>query len=248
MSMSQNMCSPKKTKHVSAIELCSVVHSYDNDLSALSEHKALHFDEWSVDVSEHVFLYGDSGSGKSTLLNLLSGILTPKKGCIKLFGTDLSALSNSERDRFRAQNIGVVFQQFNLIPYLSVLKNIELAAYLARAPKKDISAHINRMVSALQLPHTILNTPVSRLSIGQQQRVAIMRAFINTPRLLLIDEPTSALDQSAKNAFMTHLLEMCYYHKTTMVFVSHDTGLKHFFSSQIPITSFCTGVSNQEVY
>jgi putative ABC transport system ATP-binding protein len=242
MSMTKNMCSQKNTKHVTAIELRNVVHTYGSDLSG---HKALHFDEWSVGVSEHVFLYGDSGSGKSTLLNLLSGILTPKQGSINVFGTELSALSNSQRDRFRAQNIGVVFQQFNLIPYLSVLKNIELAAYLARSPKKDISTNISRMVSALQLPDTILNAPVSRLSVGQQQRVAIMRAFINTPQLLLIDEPTSALDNSAKSAFMTHLLEMCQYHKTTMVFVSHDTGLKHFFSNQTPISSFCNGVSNE---
>ena len=242
MSITKNMCSQKKTKHVAAIELRNVVHTYGSDLSG---HPALHFDEWSVGVSEHVFLYGDSGSGKSTLLNLLSGILTPKHGSINVFGTELSALSNSQRDRFRAQNIGVVFQQFNLIPYLSVLKNIELAAYLARSPKKDISTHISQMVSALQLPHTILNTPVSRLSVGQQQRVAIMRAFINTPQLLLIDEPTSALDNSAKSAFMTHLLDMCQYHKTTMVFVSHDIGLKHFFSTQTPISSFCNGVSNE---
>jgi putative ABC transport system ATP-binding protein len=245
MSMAKNTCSQKNTKHFNAIELRNVVHAYGSDLSG---HKALHFDEWSVGGCEHVFLYGDSGSGKSTLLNLLSGILAPKKGSIKVLGTELSSLSNSQRDRFRAQNIGVVFQQFNLIPYLSVLKNIELAAYLAKSPKKDISTHISRMVSVLQLPHTILNTPVSRLSVGQQQRVAIMRAFINTPQLLLIDEPTSALDNSAKNAFMTYLLDMCQFHNTTMVFVSHDTGLKHFFSTHTPISSFCTGVSNQEAY
>ncbi|MFB1034571.1 MAG: ATP-binding cassette domain-containing protein, partial [Sinobacterium sp.] len=167
-------------------------------------------------------LYGDSGSGKSTLLNLLSGILAPQQGSIKLFGTDISQLSNSARDRFRAENIGVVFQQFNLVPYLTVAKNIELAVYLAKSSKQKLTGSIEELTSALKLPDSVLNTPVANLSVGQQQRVAIMRAFINSPQLLLIDEPTSALDNSAKDAFMTLLLDMCRAHNTTMIFVSHD--------------------------
>ena len=119
-----------------AIELCDVVHTYPNNTNNLA---SLHFDKWSVDVGQQVFLYGDSGSGKSTLLNLLSGILAPQQGSIKLFGTDISQLSNSARDRFRAENIGVVFQQFNLVPYLTVAKNIELAVYLAKSSKQKLT-------------------------------------------------------------------------------------------------------------
>lgn len=217
-----------------AIELNKVVHSYSKD-------SPLCFSNWTVEVGQQVFLYGDSGSGKSTLLNILSGILAPQKGSIKLFGTEMTNLSNSQRDRFRAENIGVVFQQFNLIPYLSVEKNIELAVYLARSSKQQLSTSIQHLMAALKLPISILHTPVSSLSVGQQQRVAIMRAFINSPKLLLIDEPTSALDNTAKHAFMSLLIEMCQANNTTMVFVSHDTALEPFFSIRTPITSFCSG-------
>jgi putative ABC transport system ATP-binding protein len=226
-----------------AIELHDVAHSYDRDSS---ERSGLYVNQWSVEVGQQVFLYGDSGSGKSTLLNLLSGILTPQQGSIRLFGTETCAMSSSERDRFRAENIGVVFQQFNLIPYMSVAKNIEIAVYLAKRKKLQGTEYIAELMTALKLPQTILNTPVSSLSVGQQQRVAIMRAFINSPQLLLIDEPTSALDHSAKEGFMTLLLEMCHAHNTTMVFVSHDTGLESFFSLRTPISSFCQS-STKEV-
>lgn len=240
MSETENIIQPNTENAPFAIELKDVEHAYDN------EHPRLCFSNWTVKQGEHIFLYGDSGSGKSTLLNLLSGILSSQKGSIRLFGNDISALSNSARDRFRAENIGVVFQQFNLVPYLSVAKNIELAAYLAKSKKKDIHATINQLVSTLKLPQTALEMPVSSLSIGQQQRVAIIRAFINSPKLLLIDEPTSALDDTAKNAFMEHLKDMCDMQGTTMIFVSHDSSLRRFFSLHTPISSFCSMVSNQE--
>lgn len=223
-----------------AIELNDVEHAYGHEYPRLS------FSHWSVKAGEHVFLYGDSGSGKSTLLNLLSGILSSQTGSIRLFDTDISQLSNSARDRFRAENIGVVFQQFNLVPYLSVSSNIELAAFLAKFRNEETLEKIEQLVSTLKLPHSALHSPVSSLSIGQQQRVAIIRAFINSPKLLLIDEPTSALDETAKNAFMTHLLAMCEYQGTTMVFVSHDSSLKKYFSVHTPISSFCSAVTNRE--
>ena len=238
MTQKENTSKDKIIHKTAAIELRDVVHTYDQKDT---NGRPLHFTQWTVELGQQIFLYGDSGSGKSTLLNLLSGILAPQQGSIKLFGTEMSDLSNSGRDRFRAENIGVVFQQFNLIPYLSVEKNIELAVYLAKSSKHQLTQALPTLMSALKLPNSILHTPVSSLSVGQQQRVAIMRAFINSPKLLLIDEPTSALDHSAKNAFMTLLLEMCQIHNTTMVFVSHDTDLESFFSLRVPITSFCSG-------
>lgn len=223
------------------IELHNLVHAYGK-----CQNQCLRFNHWSVEIGQQVFLYGDSGSGKSTLLNLLSGILTPQQGSVNLFGTEMSELSNSKRDRFRAENIGVVFQQFNLIPYLSVAQNIELAVYLAKSSKQKMSESIKQLMAALKLPNTILDTQVAKLSVGQQQRVAIMRAFINSPKLLLIDEPTSALDNTAKAAFMTLLIAMCQANNTTMVFVSHDLELKRFFSIHIPISSLCDVVAQQE--
>lgn len=222
-----------------AIQLDKVEHSYHTKSSALR------FENWSVESGQQIFLHGDSGSGKSTLLNLLSGILTPQQGEIRLFGTDICALSNSKRDRFRAENIGVVFQQFNLIPYLSVLKNIELAVYLAKSSKRNIRDELKELAAALKLPDTILDSPVSSLSVGQQQRIAIMRAFINTPKLLLIDEPTSALDASAKNGFMTQLIALCKKRQTSMIFVSHDDSLKEYFSICTSISSFCHSIDHE---
>jgi len=228
------------TQH--AIVLHDVVHQYDGNRS---NQAGLHFKNWSVESGQQIFLHGDSGSGKSTLLNLLSGILTPQQGNISLFGTDIGTLSNSQRDRFRAKNIGVVFQQFNLIPYLTVVKNIELAVYLAKATNRNLREDLKQLASSLNLPESILDSPVANLSVGQQQRIAIMRAFINSPKLLLIDEPTSALDASAKNAFMTQLTALCQQHQTTMIFVSHDDSLKEFFSVCTPISSFCQPFSIQ---
>lgn len=233
----ENMFQPASANNGFAIQVSDMTHSYFAD--SLNK-TTFHLAEWNVKVGEHVFLYGDSGSGKSTLLNLLSGMLTPQRGKICIFGTNITSLKDSERDRFRARNIGVVFQQFNLIAYLSVLKNIELAAFLANSHQGDVLQEVKRLMALLELPSSILPTAISRLSVGQQQRIAIMRAFINSPKLLLIDEPTSALDNSAKNAFMTHLLAMCSQHKTTVIFVSHDLSLKHFFSTHTPISSLCS--------
>ncbi|MFT2089692.1 ABC transporter ATP-binding protein [Paraglaciecola sp. 2405UD69-4] len=244
MNQKENTSDSNAALQSSAIELNNVVHAYPGKQG---DDKPLHFSQWNVEVGQLVFLHGDSGSGKSTLLNLLSGILAPQQGSIKLFGTEMNALSSSERDRFRAENIGVVFQQFNLIPYLNVEKNIELAVYLAKSSKQELSNTITKLMSALKLPNYILHKPVSSLSVGQQQRVAIMRAFINSPRLLLIDEPTSALDNSAKHAFMELLIDMCKINNTTMIFVTHDTGLASFFSLRTPIASFCNASAIKEV-
>lgn len=200
--------------------------------------------QWQVDTGERVFLHGISGSGKTTLLNLLCGILIPTSGSISLFDNNISTLSNGKRDIFRAKNIGVVSQQFNLIPYLSVLKNIQLAAYFAKKSRNDINNDVHTLLRALQLPSNIIHKQVNQLSVGQQQRVAIARAFINQPRLLLVDEPTSALDKSAKHAFMDLLMQVCDDTKTTLIFVSHDDTLSHYFDSTLAISSLCNTEEN----
>ncbi|QHJ12723.1 putative ABC transporter ATP-binding protein [Paraglaciecola mesophila] len=198
---------------------------------------ALNIPLWQVARGERVFLHGDSGSGKTTLLNLLSGVLTPTQGTIELLEQPFSTLSARRRDTFRAHHIGVVFQQFNLVPYLSVLKNIQLANHFAAKRDKDIVASANAMLAKLNLPSDVLHKPANALSVGQQQRVAIARALINQPELLLVDEPTSALDASARDAFMTILLEMCESVEASLIFVSHDMSLKEFFNSRIDMSS-----------
>lgn len=206
----------------------------------------LSIEQWKVCTTERIFLYGSSGSGKTTLLNLLCGILIPTSGSVNLFDNNISTLSNSQRDLFRAKNIGVVSQKFNLIPYLSVLKNIELAAYFAKNSRPDVKNDVKTLLKVLQLPSNIIHRQVNQLSIGQQQRVAIARALINNPRLLLVDEPTSALDASAKNAFMDLLMQICNNTKMTLIFVSHDTSLSHHFDSNLDITTLSMTLSKTE--
>lgn len=191
---------------------------------------------WQLDAGERVFLYGKSGSGKSTLLNLLSGTLSPGSGDIRLFGEDFSGLSSRKRDKFRAQHIGVVFQQFNLIPYLSVQANIEAAAWFAGNKKAGLADKIKHLVSQLQLSESLLEQDAGQLSVGQQQRVAIARALINDPGLLIVDEPTSALDADARDKFMQLLLACCDEVNSTLIFVSHDQALSQFFNKSVSLS------------
>lgn len=207
------------------VTLKDLVFTWDKGQAPL-----LHIPHWEISKTEKVFLYGASGSGKSTLLNLLSGTLTPKSGEIQLLGQAFSSLSSRQRDKFRARHIGVVFQQFNLIPYLSVRRNIELAAYFAGKSENASTQHIFQLFDSLHLPGDLLDKPVSELSVGQQQRVAIVRALINHPELLIVDEPTSALDSDARDGFMELLMTCCDTNDSTLLFVSHDRSLASYFS------------------
>lgn len=195
---------------------------------------------WEVTSGESVFLHGSSGSGKSTLLNLLSGVIQPERGSIEIFGKDICQLSNRQKDKFRAKNIGVVFQTFNLIPYLSVLQNVELAAYFADNAVSEVKPHAEQLMHTLNMNSALLLKPVNQLSIGQQQRVAIVRALINSPSLLLVDEPTSALDAAARDAFMEVLMASSTATKTTMIFVSHDQSLMSYFNTKQNIKELFT--------
>lgn len=184
--------------------------------------------QWSVNSGERVFLHGPSGTGKSTLLNLLVGILLPNAGNIDIMGTSINTLSGRQRDKWRAQHIGVVFQQFNLITYLNAIENIKLAAYFGGA--NNASDQACELLNSLGIDKHLHNQPTSQLSIGQQQRVAIARALINQPALLVVDEPTSALDKRHCDTFMTLLLDQVTQHRTALVFVSHDLSLATAFS------------------
>src|SRR5690606_13748258 len=164
----------------------------------------------------------------STLLNLLAGILLPNSGTIEILGQRLNALSARRRDKWRARHIGVVFQQFNLIPYFSAVDNIRLAAHFARTA--NATGRAKELLQALGIDENLHYQSASQLSIGQQQRVAIARALINQPELLIVDEPTSALDTQNRDAFMTLLLEQAQRNNTALIFVSHDLSLADSFS------------------
>ena len=194
---------------------------------------------------ERVFLRGPSGSGKSTLLSLLAGVVTPQAGAIRMLGTDLSALRGAERDRFRADHVGYIFQMFNLIPYLSVLENVCLpcgfsAARAAKAKRTapDVREEARRLLDHLDMGSAeVLRRPVTELSVGQQQRVAAARALMGAPDLVLADEPTSALDADRRAAFLELLFRECERAAATLVFASHDVSLAPRFDRTIDVSA-----------
>jgi putative ABC transport system ATP-binding protein len=187
---------------------------------------------FSVLAGESVFVHGDSGSGKSTLLALLGGVLLPQAGSVNILGTELTGLSAGRRDRFRVDHTGFIFQQFNLIPYLSMQDNVLLpcrfsARRRARALTRSASlaAEAKRLLAELDLDPSLWRRPVTQLSVGQQQRVAAARALIGAPELVIADEPTSALDAARQAAFLDLLARECALAGATLVFVSHDERL-----------------------
>jgi putative ABC transport system ATP-binding protein len=191
---------------------------------------------WKVPQNDRVFLQGESGSGKSTLLALLAGLQVPTTGDISVLGTKISAMGNQSRDRFRARNIGVVFQQFNLIPYLSVIDNILLAAQFGDRGGDALRVRAAGLLDRVNLDTNFYERKASQLSIGQQQRVAIVRALINAPALLLVDEPTSALDHKNRDSFLVLLLEILEESSCSMVFVSHDPTIGQYFDHRLVLS------------
>ena len=190
---------------------------------------------WSVERNQRVNLQGDSGSGKSTLLGLLAGLRTPTSGVVNILDTQISSLGGRKRDAFRARNIGVVFQQFNLIPFLSVLDNILLAAEFGSSSSTTLKTRAKELLDRVNLDSSLSSRKAEHLSIGQQQRVAIVRALINSPSLLLVDEPTSALDHANKESFLTLLNEVLDDTNCAMVFGSHDPSIGNMFDHRVAL-------------
>ena len=211
-------------------------------------HPVLSIGELTIARGERVFLRGASGSGKSTLLGLIGGVLLPDAGTLAVLGQDLPALRRGSRDRFRAEHIGFVFQQFNLLPYLSVLDNVLLACRFSKQRSKrardDAGEPIDgarRILEHLGIHGSLLERPPTALSIGQQQRVAVARALIGRPELLIADEPTSALDHDARGAFLELLLAECEAAQTTVLFVSHDPSLADWFDRPLSMETLNEG-------
>jgi putative ABC transport system ATP-binding protein len=197
-----------------------------------------------LEPGETLFLKGPSGSGKTTLLGLLGGVQKPDHGTIQLLGQELTQLSSGARDRFRVDHTGYIFQQFNLLPFLSVRENVELPCHFSRTrAARANQRHGNVEKAAVTLlAHLGLKDPelLSRradsLSIGQQQRVAAARALIGQPELVIADEPTSALDTDAREAFIKLLFAECREAGSSLLFVSHDQSLAPLFDRSLSLS------------
>ncbi|CAD2223300.1 Uncharacterized ABC transporter ATP-binding protein YbbA [Pseudoalteromonas sp. 3J6] len=204
----------------------------------------LTIEQLAIDEGEHVFLHGPSGSGKSTLLALLAGINVTTSGQLCVLNQNLSALTNAQRDAFRADHIGYIFQNFNLLPYLTPLENVCLGCQFSKKRQRHVlnqteslTKEAARLLNALGLEPHLHNQNVATLSIGQQQRVAAARAFIGSPELIIADEPTSALDTQNRESFIKLLFEQAKKSNSTLVFVSHDETLKPLFNRTIDLVN-----------
>ena len=186
-----------------------------------------------------VFLHGPSGCGKTTLLGILAGVLPATTGRVEVLDRDLIAMSGSQRDAFRAEHVGYVFQQFNLIPYLSAYDNIALPCRLdarrrARLGTVSLDAAIRDVATQLDIAG-LLHQPSTALSVGQQQRVAAARALLAAPELVICDEPTSSLDTDRRDAFLALLATSIERAGATLLFVSHDASLGARFDTQLSL-------------
>ncbi|PRY23721.1 putative ABC transport system ATP-binding protein [Aliiruegeria haliotis] len=199
----------------------------------------LAIDQFHVEQGEKLFLLGASGSGKSTLLSLICGIVTPQRGKVLIAGRDLAAESGASRDRLRAESIGIIFQMFNLLPYASGLDNIILPLRFAPGRRRrcgDARTEALRLSEALGVPAELVSGgPAATLSVGQQQRVAVARAMIGRPPIIVADEPTSALDASAQEDFLNLLFEQVGSAGATLIMVSHDDRLAGRFDRVVPL-------------
>lgn len=196
-----------------------------------------------VQQGETVLLLGESGSGKSTLLSLICGTIVATSGQVIVAGVDLNSLSAGNRDRFRAEHIGLIFQQFNLLPFASVQDNITLP--LRFAPKRrqrvsDATLATEKLCQELGLPAGVTKTRAGALSVGQQQRVAAARALIGTPPLIIADEPTSALDAATQATFLNLLFAQSRANSASVLMVSHDARLSDQFDRVIEMETVAT--------
>jgi len=214
----------------------------------------LDIDTFRLEPGQSLFLKGPSGSGKTTLLGLLGGVQLPQSGSIHLLGQDLSTLSASARDRFRVDHSGFIFQQFNLLPFLSVLENVLLPCQFSKRRKqRAIQRHGSihdaaaTLLSHLGLASELYQQPAGELSIGQQQRVAAARALIGQPKLVIADEPTSALDADSREVFLQLLFAECQAAGASLLFVSHDQSLAKLFDRSIDLTQLNRATRKQEI-
>ena len=177
----------------------------------------------SIAAESFLAIVGPSGSGKTTLLGLLAGLDRPSAGSVELNGQDLSALTDDERARFRAQNVGFVFQTFQLIPTLTALENVMVPIELAgRAAGAEPRARA--LLEQVGLGDRLADYP-AQLSGGEQQRVALARAFANQPKVLFADEPTGNLDAETGGRIIDLLVDLNAATRTTLILVTHDLEL-----------------------
>ena len=201
----------------------------------------LNIKKFILDKSDSILIYGESGAGKSTFLNLLSGTLNPQEGSINILGTNIVETSSSIKDKIRGDHFGIVFQTFNLLPYITVKNNILLGkAYSNRKQSISNNDEVKTLMDNLSLNYKeLIDRKAYELSIGQQQRVAVARALIGKPEIIIADEPTSALDKDNQNEFINLLFKSLDENEQGLIMVSHDQKVSNKFKTVKNITEIC---------
>ena len=191
--------------------------------------KYFDFPDINLDSGENLLIIGNSGIGKTTLLHLLAGILKPESGSINISGTDISKFSDTELDKFRGDNIGIVFQKPHFISSLTINENLKLAKYLS--PSKT-SGDAKKILESLKIKEKYQQKP-NQLSEGEKQRASIALALINSPSLILADEPTSSLDDFNCDNVIKLLKTQAKDHKAQLIVITHDARLKKHFKNNL---------------
>jgi putative ABC transport system ATP-binding protein len=200
------------------VQIRNVSKTYRRDSNTVQVLQNISLD---VPTGEFLGLMGPSGSGKTTLLNLIAGIDRPDSGSVSVAGTDVAKLTESQLAKWRATNIGFVFQFYNLIPVLTAFENVELPLLLTSLSKSQRRAHVETALALVGLSDRMDHSP-RQLSGGQEQRVAIARAIATDPQILVADEPTGDLDRKSAEEILTLLERLNREHKKTIVMVTHD--------------------------
>jgi putative ABC transport system ATP-binding protein len=194
--------------------------------------EVLRLPEWNVAQGERCLVLGPSGCGKTTLLHVIAGLIPPSEGEVVVSETDLKKLDGAQLDRWRGSTVGIVLQALHLVRHLSVRDNLRLAQYMAHAPQDD--ARIAETLGALGIADKAARRPAD-LSEGERQRVAVARAVVNRPKLLLADEPTANLDDAAAARAVDLLVEQATRHGATFVVATHDARVKKHFEKRLDL-------------
>ncbi len=180
-----------------------------------------------IEQGEICCVLGTSGSGKSTLLNMLAGLEKPTKGSVKIKGTEITKLNEKKLARFRQENLGFVFQSYNLLNQLTAIENVSMPLMFKGIPRKRRDAIAAKMLKAVGLSDRAKHKP-NQMSGGQQQRVGIARAFVAKPSVIFADEPTGNLDTHTTAEVMNLMVKMCRKHNLTLVLVTHDLEISEY--------------------
>ncbi|MDW8221013.1 MAG: ABC transporter ATP-binding protein [Bacteroidota bacterium] len=203
-------------------------------LSKQHERFVFYVEEFTLDAASELVIVGESGTGKTTLLHIIAGIIAPDTGVVRFEKTDITKLSEVQRDRFRAMHIGYVHQTFNLLQGLTALENVLVASMFADVPVRESKERAVMLLQKLGLEQKMYHRP-RELSVGEQQRVAVARALINKPKLLLADEPTANVDAKNARGVIEMMRSLAIHDETSIMTITHDPAVQAMFPHSVPI-------------